>query len=374
LNLVFLSGLIYVALGLYLGPNGINVLSPQILKGLTPLISLGLGWIGFLFGFQLEYKYLRRFPRKYLRLSFFQSLTVVFLVSLISILALRYLFSAQTNFIIYGLAVAFGLLTSLNSPTLLNAVSLKISSRGEAFYLARFLVSISAFWGILGLAFLACFWHYPFLQTRVIFQGSVLFGLATLLPFLLGFLFHRLTKKKASDQDLLVYLLGLVFFVSGVAFYFNLPPLYMCLILGISYTNLTKTQERLYPLLLSTEKPLFILFLILIGAFFDFRFSPEVGILVGILLVGRIASYSLPLPLLKPLLRLDNSLPILFGLCFLSSGGVGVAFAVSLKLTHPLPLTDVFLSAALVLIIVSEVLGPVALRISLEKLDSEGAS
>ena len=109
----------------------------------------------------------------------------------------------------------------------------------------------------------------------------------------------------------------------------------------------------------------------LIGAFFEFRFSPEVGILVGILLVGRIVSYSLPLPVLKAVLRLESSLPFLFGLCFLSSGGVGVAFAVSLKLTHPLPLTDIFLSAALVLIIVSEILGPVALRISLGKLDTE---
>jgi hypothetical protein len=57
LSYFFLSGLIYVFLGLSLGKNGLNVLSPGVLEGLNPLISLGLGWVGFIFGFQLEYAF-----------------------------------------------------------------------------------------------------------------------------------------------------------------------------------------------------------------------------------------------------------------------------------------------------------------------------
>ena len=70
LYILFQSGLVYVFLGVYLGQQGVNILSPQILQGFRPIIGLGLGWIGFLFGFQLEYRYLKRFPRKYLSLSF----------------------------------------------------------------------------------------------------------------------------------------------------------------------------------------------------------------------------------------------------------------------------------------------------------------
>jgi hypothetical protein len=77
LSYFFLSGLIYVFLGLSLGKSGLNVLSPAVLEGLKPLISLGLGWIGFIFGFQLEYKYLRRFPQNYVGLSLLQSLVVI---------------------------------------------------------------------------------------------------------------------------------------------------------------------------------------------------------------------------------------------------------------------------------------------------------
>ena len=67
-------------LGLFLGKRGLNVLSPGVLAGLNPLINLGSGWMGFLFGFQLERRYLRRFPPKYIGLSFLQSVIVIFLV------------------------------------------------------------------------------------------------------------------------------------------------------------------------------------------------------------------------------------------------------------------------------------------------------
>jgi hypothetical protein len=53
-----LSDLISIFLGSILGKHGFNVLSAQVLRGFNPLISFGLGWIGFLFGFQLEFRYL----------------------------------------------------------------------------------------------------------------------------------------------------------------------------------------------------------------------------------------------------------------------------------------------------------------------------
>lgn len=369
LTFLFVSGLVYIFLGFALGARGINVLNERVLTSLNPVISLGLGWIGFLFGFQLELKYLRRFPRKYIGLSFVQFLSVLVMVFVGTSVALRWLFPLFTPKISYGLAVAFGLLISLNSPTLLNAASKVIPSKSGLYYLARFLVSVSGFWGIVGLAILTCFGHYPFFESSLIFKGAVFFATAIFLPALLGYVFHVLTKRRTEAQDLLVYLLGLVFFVSGAAFYFNLPPLFMGMVLGITYSNLTRMQEKLYPLLLSTENPLFITFLILIGALWDLRLSTEMGVLVALLIILQLISYCLPLPVMQRILRWEAPLPAVFGLCFLSPGGIGVAFAVSLTLTHPVPEIDGFLSMALLFIILSEILSPWALRISLSRLN-----
>lgn len=370
-NYFFYSGFIYIILGLSLGPTGLEVLSPSVLTGLTPLISLGLGWVGFLFGFQLETKYLKRFPKKYISLSFLQFLFVFLFSGVAFLMILKPLYPNELIFLLYGMSVALGLLLSLNSPTLLSMASNVIPERGNYYYLSRFLVSVSGFWGIVGLALLSSFWHFPFFESKIFLRGGGFLVLSTVFPILIGFLFHFLTKKRTSEERMLVYLLGLVFFVSGTAFYFNLPPLYLSMVLGITFSNLTKIHEKLYPLLLSTEKPLYIIFLILIGALWEVDLDYRVGIFIGLMVVLRVITYILPLPFFKVVLDFPLRLPTRFGLCFLSSGGIGVAFAVSIKLAYPLLLTDIFLTIALFGILITEFISPWGLKFSVFRLDSE---
>jgi len=371
INYFFSSGFIYIFLGLSLGQSGFNILSPSILTGLTPLISLGLGWVGFLFGFQLEAKYLRCFSKKYKGLSFLQFLFVFLLGGLVFSQALKQLYPSERTFLLYGIGLAFGLLLSINSPTLLNMASSIIPERGNYYYLARFLVSVSGFWGIVGLAIFSCLWHFPIFESKIFLRGSLLLLFSSGFPILIGYLFHFLTKKKTSEEQMLVYLLGLVFFVSGTSFYFNLLPLYMCMVMGITYSNLTRIHEKLYPLLLSTEKPLYITFLILIGALWEVYFDYRLSLLVILMILLRFLGYTLPMPLFQVILDFPLQLTTRFGLSFLSSGGIGLAFAVSLKLAFPLPLTDVFLSAALFGILITELVSPWGVKISVFKLDEE---
>jgi hypothetical protein len=367
----FLSGLIYIFLGLFLGKRGLNVLSPDVLEGLNPLVSLGLGWVGFLFGFQLESRYLRKFPRRYISLSFLQSLFVFIIGTGILILVLNSLFPDEPPFLLVGMAVALGLLMSLNSPSLLNFASSVIPTKGQYYYLARFLASVSGFWGIAGLALLVSFWHFPFFENHVFSRGLILLFSSTILAFLLGYVFHILTIKKTLERELLVYLFGLVFFASGIAFYFNLPSLYVSMVLGITFSNLTRIQEKLYPLLFSTEKPFYIIFLVLIGALWEFSFDYKIVILVVLLFILRVIGHSFPLRPLGGMLHFSFPLPTLFGLSFLSPGGLALAFAISLKLIYPLPLVDTFVSVALLATVASELASPWALKKSLFRLDSE---
>lgn len=371
LSYFFFSGLVYVFLGLVLGEKGLNVLSPEVLQGLNPLISLGLGWIGFLFGFQLEFKYIRKFPQKYVGLSFFQSFFLIILVSLSLFVLLRFLFPSQPVFLLYGMAVALGLFISLNSPSLLNYASPLIPVKGDYYHLARFLVSVSGFWGVIGMALVSSFWHFPFFEDKVLLKGLFFLLASSLFPLFIGYLFHFLTIRKTSEKDLLVYLLGLVFFTSGVAAYFNLPSLFVCMVLGMTYSNLTRIQEKIYPLLLSTEKPFYIIFLILIGALWDFSVDYKIAVLVALLFVMKILGSTLPMRFFGRILRFSFPLPSLFGFCFLSSGGIAIAFIVSWKLIYHLPLTDVFVSVALVTTVVSELLSPWFLKRAILRLDTE---
>ncbi len=367
-----MSGLLYIFLGVFLGKHYLNVLSPEVLRGLSPLISFGLGWIGFLFGFQLEIKYLRRFSQKFIALSFLQFLFVFLLVGTTLAFVLRWLFPSQPLYILYGMAVCFGLLGSLSSPTLLNYASTRIPKKGNYYYLARFLVSVSGFWGIVGLAVISSFWHFPLSDRIIVTRGLIFFFSLFVLAAGIGFIFHFLTKKKPLEQDLFVILLSLVVFASGAAFYFNLPPLCVCMVMGIVFSNLTRRHERIYPLLISSEKPVYILFLVLIGALWELHLDYRIAILVCCLLIFRPLAYSLPLRAFGGWLRFPFFLPSRFGLCFLSSGGIAVAFAVSLELMYALPLTDVFVSVALLAIVITEFISPWAVKKSLLALETEG--
>lgn len=364
LALFFHSGLTYVLLGLYLGRHGSNVLSSEILTGFRPLIALGLGWLGFMFGFQLEYRYLKRFPRKYIGLSLLLFITVFIIVTTPMIWLFERWFD-YPRFYLHGAAGALGLLAGIHSPTLMNLVSSLIPKRGHHYYLARFLVSVGGFWGLVGMVLLASFWHYPFFEQRSLLKGVILLGISTLMPILLGYLFHQLTAKRIPEQDLLVYLLGMVFFVSGAAFYFNLLPLYVCMVLGIVFSNLTRQHEKIYPLLISTEKPLFLVLLILVGALWEVNLNLRIFVLVLLLLGLRLGSHMLSMPVLGRLLRFPFKLPFSFGLSLLSAGGLGVAFAVSISLAYPMELTHIFLSVALLAIFAGEFLSPLAIKISL---------
>jgi len=350
-----------------LGKTGLNILSTDVLRGLLPLVAFGLGWVGFLFGFQLELRYLKRFERSFKLLSLLQTLFVLVLTVGLMNWLLQKFFPQESGYFLYGMAVAFGLLLTLNSPTLINAMSSSLPSRGNHYYLARFLVSVSGFWGIFGLALLTSFWHSPFFKTKLFLKGSLLFTVATLLSVGMGWLFHFLSSKRIADQDLLIYMLGLVFFISGAGFSHNFSPLYMGMVLGITFSNLTRKHERIYPLLLSTEKPLHVIFLILIGALWDFRLNGDIVLIVLAVVVLRLVAYSLPLPVFQRILRFPIALPEMFGFCFLSTGGIGIAFAVSIKLGFLLPLTDEFLSIALLSILVGELLSPWAMRLSLKR-------
>jgi hypothetical protein len=367
----FLSGIVYIFLGLFLGKKGLNVLSPDVLEGFSPLINLGLGWIGFLFGFQLEYKYLRRFPLKYLGLSFLQSLFIIGFVSAVLVLALHFLFPSQPSFVLYGMACALGLLLSLNSPSLLNLFSAQAIQKGRYYHLARFLVSVSGFWGIGGLALVTSFLHFPSFRDNLFSKGVLFLLASTILPLFIGYLFHFLTIKKIPEDDLLVFLLGTVFLTSGAAAYFNFPSLYVCMVLGITFSNLTRIQEKLYPLFLSTEKAFYIIFLILVGALWELNFNLKLALLIIILPLLRVIGYSLSLSFFSRTLRFPFHLPARFGLCFLSSGGVAVAFIVCVRMVYPHPFSGVFVSVAIMATAASEILSPWVLKSSLLSLDSE---
>ena len=56
------TGTVFIFVGAIIGPQGADVFTTGILRQLDPLIVVGLGWIGFLYGSHFEWRLLRRHP------------------------------------------------------------------------------------------------------------------------------------------------------------------------------------------------------------------------------------------------------------------------------------------------------------------------
>jgi hypothetical protein len=79
-------GLPFLFVGFALGPHLLEILSDDIVDRLNPLLALGLGWIGVLFGLQLDRDHLRQFPTRYLALAWLQAAVAFGIVFLIGYL------------------------------------------------------------------------------------------------------------------------------------------------------------------------------------------------------------------------------------------------------------------------------------------------
>ena len=63
------GGWVAVSAGLLLGPFGTGAIAPDAVLSATPLLSVGLGWIGLMIGLQARRDILTRLPRVVWRLS-----------------------------------------------------------------------------------------------------------------------------------------------------------------------------------------------------------------------------------------------------------------------------------------------------------------
>ena len=79
-RLLFRTGIHFLAIGFFLGPGGLEVLTEEASRQLTPLLGLGLGWIGLQFGFQLDQKSLSHFPRTFVWVATIQAVVAFFVV------------------------------------------------------------------------------------------------------------------------------------------------------------------------------------------------------------------------------------------------------------------------------------------------------
>ncbi|MGD2215406.1 MAG: cation:proton antiporter [Gemmatimonadales bacterium] len=379
-------GLPFLFVGFALGPHLLEVLSHDIVERLNPMLALGLGWIGLLFGLQLDPGHLRQFPARYLVLAWLQAGVAFGIVFLIGYLIADAWFSLDLGAVVLVAAAT----ACVSTPAAIALISNTYGTRGRVTRLLFYIASLDAAVGIVALGLTNSAYRAGVLGARAALSLFEWFAISVLLGIFFGILFLSLTRIRPRTKELLLLLIGLVLFAAGTAFYLSLSPLFICMIAGAVIGNLSPMRRRVYTALSEWEQPIYVIMLVLAGALLEFStwwILPLVAAYAGLRILakwlGGLLASKLPPPGL--------TLPGTFGLALTPQGGISLAIAISFVLVYNptgfelstavgLELStaiSVFFATVVIAVGISDLIGPFLVRAVLERageLDGRPAS
>lgn len=357
-----LTGIEYILLGVLVGPHVTNVMQPEVVSQLDPIISLSIGSLGLLYGLQFRFRDLFQNGAA-VRLGFVEVLVTFGLVAGVFAAVFWWLpgFSKNWNEIMPA-ALVLGTTAAVSAPTAIQAVRKRYNATGDMPDLLQFTVRFDQALGIMLFGLIFCFFHIG--QTQGIRTLTVTEWVAVSLGFgiVLGLLFYLFLGREESKSKLLVALLGIVVFASGVAYYLNLSPLFINLVLGIMLANTSKIRRHLIEILRSIEQPIVIVVLVLAGAAWNVAALPALWyVFAGLALlylllrtggkqVGGYVTYATA----EEPERFSSRI----GAGLIAQGGVAVAMVVNYTQVYQNDFTTLVVTCVLVSVIASEFLSP----------------
>lgn len=360
LRMLYVTGTEFLVIGFLLGDHFVGLLDQSALRGLAPVIGLGLGWIGFLYGLQFEWRVLRRFPAHYFVASQIQAIVVLAVVFPPAYLLLKAFGAGSLSALVAAAVVAAA--ASCSAPTVLALMSRDTRVRRlRITKVLNYVASVDDLPGltVLGVAF-SFLNRYSLIGVERFLVIQWL-ALSLGLGVLVGFLFAYVVRYARTDEELLVVLLGAVFLGAGTATYLNLSPLFVNLVAGVVVVNVSTRAHRIVAFVHHPERPIYLAFLVVAGAGLGFGSGWVLGVAaiymairsLGKLLGGAIGA--------RTLLRRERVAPF-FGLGLTPQGGMSVAMIVGYQLIAQSAVEKLIVTGVLVAIVMNELLSPALIR------------
>lgn len=361
-RLVFRTGTHFLFLGMALGPHLLGILTETAIRQLFPLLGLGLGWIGFLFGLQMDRRNLRQFPPAFFLLALGQAGLTFLLFLAVGWASLSVLgHSGQVELL---LLVGAAATACVSTPAGIALISTNFLVKGKVRDLLFFVASLDALVGIAALQLAYALFPPGNLVSGAPVWTDFLWILAALgLGVVCGILFLWLTRPRPGGEELVLFLLGIAAFSSGAALQLQLSPLFVSVTMGAVVANLSPEPERVYRVLHEWEKPIYVVFLILAGALLSFPTAWIAPLALAYVLI-RAGGKVLGNMAMVRIIPLPFPTPKRFGLGLLPQGGISLAMAISGVLTYAgldlagVNAVDILFAVVVLGVIISELTGP----------------
>jgi hypothetical protein len=362
-RLLFRTGTHFLIIGFLIGPSGLGVVTAEATRQLLPFLALGLGWVGFHFGLQLDRDSLRRFRAPYHVFAIGQAVLAFTLFLGVGWMALA--IAGFTDRTAHLLLLGAASTAAVTAPAGIAMVSSNFLVKGRVRDLLLFVGSVDAWLGIVALQVGYSFYRADSVarDAGALSELSFFLAVALGLGILCGIVFLWLVRVRPTSEELVLYLLGICAFSAGAALQWGLSPLFVAMVMGAIVANMARDRERISVVLRRWEKPVYVTFLLLAGALLQ---VPSWWVFPCALAYAllRFVSKTVAAAVMVSLTPFDPGVPRRIGLGLIPQGGISIAMAASGMLVYSdlqfrgLAAEATLLAVVVIGVILSELTGP----------------
>ncbi len=287
------GGWFHVLIGVAIGPYGAHVVEVEQIPLMTPMVLLGLGWIGFMLGLQANRSVLAALPRVVYSGAMLDAVVSMVVFCGIAWFGVRWwLGDSATDAGMLSAVVVLGVVAVGWS---VETRSIHVANTPGSQRLALYIRATGSLAAILAVLLLGV-WSVVRVRedggaTQIDWDRSGLtLGCSVLLPVLVGVLARfTLSLAGSSRPEQLVAFLGIVVFAAGIAAQLAVSPILAAMLTGVIVANLPGWQTGVFQrFIVQAEHVVAAVFALLAGVLMDPILGAGGFVLIGVLVFARI--------------------------------------------------------------------------------------
>lgn len=349
------SGAEYVVLGILLGPQVSGFMSTDVVASFAPIMTLALGWTGAALGMNFYLPRMIRVPGRTYTIAVLEAFFTFAFVSIVMLVTFSWAFDLTYSQVILP-ALSLGAIATATSSS-----AVTLSSRETTHPVAEQLETTALVDGalaIIGFGVLLCVVHIDVAVVGRVVTPTEWVAITIGIGVIGGSLFHLFLGPERNPDRLFIAMAGAIILASGAASYLRLSPLMPALIIGAILVNTSPHREELQRLMVSVEKPLYFVLLLMAGAAWQpsrYDWVLPVALYVLVRIAAKLGSARLAA-------RLDANdngelLQVDWGRGLIGQGTIALAIAMSYSLNDTEIVPNVVFTAVIVSVLLTDMFG-----------------
>ena len=351
----------YLLVGLLIGPHLLGLIPEGFVESAHMLSDAALGFIAFSIGGEFKVTYLRKVGKGPVLITILEAMGAVILV-LVGLLIAGFPLP---------LALCLGAIAAATAPAATIMVIRQYRAKGPVTDTLMTVVAMDDAVALMAFGIAAGIARSMMAPGSAsiwmsVFQPILEIVLSLGLGFLLGLLMTLPLRWFKKDGNRTILMLGFVLLGVGLAEWFDLSGLLLCMAAGAALVNLSGNASAVFRLAEGFTPPLFLAFFVLSGAEMDLAVLPTIGLAGTLYLLLRVAGKIGGSYLGALLGKAPAVVRRWLGPALVPQAGV--AIGLSLAATRILPeYGDTIRAVVLCATILYEIAGPVLAKLSLKK-------